>query len=58
MAKTIKAVTVTTLDGDTLTYRNVSRVFNNAAHTITIMKGSNVPAVVKGLPFARVRYTY
>ena len=58
MAKTIKAVTVTTPAGDTLTYRNVSRVFNNADRTVTIMKGSNVPAVVRGLPFARIRYTY
>jgi len=54
----IKSVTITTPVGDTHTYRDVSRVFTNADRTVTVMKGSNIPAVVKGLPYARVTYTH
>lgn len=59
MASTrIKSVRIVTPAGDVLNYKDVSRVFTNGDRTITVMKGSNIPAVVKGLPFARVSYTY
>jgi hypothetical protein len=54
----IKAVTITTPEGDTLTYRDVSRVFTNGDRTVTVMKGSNVPAVAKGVAAQSVRYSY
>lgn len=57
-ATRIKAVTVVTPAGDRHTYRDVSRVFTNGDRTVTIMKGSNVPAVATRLPAASVRYSY
>jgi hypothetical protein len=58
VARRIKSVTVTTPDGDRFTFRDVSRVFTNGNRTVSIMKGSNIPAIVKGLPAQSVRYTY
>lgn len=58
IARKIKSVTITTPAGDTHTFRDVSRVFTNGDRSVTVMKGSNIPAVVKGLPSASVRFTY
>jgi hypothetical protein len=58
VSRKIKSVTITTPSGDTHTYRDVSRVFTNGNRTVTVMKGSNVPAVVTGLPYAKVSYTH
>lgn len=57
-AQKIKAVRIVEPGGHSRTIRNPSRVFTNSNKTITVMLGSNVPAIVRGLPFERVSYTY
>lgn len=55
-AARIKAVSIRTHAGDTFTYRDVSRVFTNGDGSVTVMKGSNTPAVGRHHSVARVRY--
>jgi hypothetical protein len=50
-----RSVTLTTADGDTHTFRNVARVFHRADHAVTIMKGSNTPAVGRIANVVKVR---
>jgi hypothetical protein len=55
-AQRIKAVRIRTHAGDTFTYRDVSRVFTNGDGSVTIMKGSNIPACGRHSNVAGVSY--